>query len=639
MADLTGELIDGRYQLQKLIAAGGMASIYLAMDLRLDRLVAVKIMHPHLASDEEFVNRFIKEAKATAALNHPNVVSIQDQGWNEGGVPAVFIVMEYVDGSTLRDYLFERGALSVDDVLRYLIPVVSALAEAHAIGIIHRDIKPENILISKDGRVKIADFGLARGAQLGSTQTAESSVVLGSVSYLSPEQVQRGISDARSDIYSLGIVLFELLTGKKPYDGETPIQIAYKHVNEKVPSAKLFNPDLPDELDRLIARATDTNPDKRFKDARELLNELRTIQEAIDPRKRQLSLELDLPIAVSRPLKKSKTPRGEVRIGTQVIERMKNMTQPIKPAETTPTAEIRRRVSKRVKRNRVIALILVGVLAAGGWYQFLGPGSQIAIPSVVGLSVADAKSEIAGVGLLADVTQQDFSEDVDKGLVLTSIPGGGGHLPKGGTVHLVLSKGKERILIPTLAGMTQDAATAALINAGLKVGNISEAFSQTIAANLVVDGSPSAQTPVRRNSVVDLIISKGIEQIALPSYVGKTSDQAVNELTDAGFVVKTAYAYSETIPAGGVIRQEPTGVSTAPKGSNVMVVVSRGTQFVFIPNLFSLSESAARTSLESLQLKVTVKKIGSKKNMKVTGISPKVGTQVKRGTVVVITLS
>ena len=311
----------------------------------------------------------------------------------------------------------------------------------------------------------------------------------------------------------------------------------------------------------------------------------------------------------------------------------------LKPAETTPTAEIRRRVSKRVKRNRVIALILVGALAAGGWYQFLGPGSQIAIPSVVGLSVADAKSEIAGVGLLADVTQQDFSEDVDKGLVLTSIPGGGGHLPKGGTVHLVLSKGKERILIPTLAGMTQDAATAALINAGLKVGNISEAFSQTIAANLVVDGSPSAQTPVRRNSVVDLIISKGIEQIALPSYVGKTSDQAVNELTDAGFVVKTAYAYSETIPAGGVIRQEPTGVSTAPKGSNVMVVVSRGTQFVFIPNLFSLSESAARTSLESLQLKVTVKKIGSKKNMKVTGISPKVGTQVKRGTVVVITLS
>jgi serine/threonine-protein kinase len=644
VSDLTGELIDGRYQLQKLVAAGGMASIYLAMDLRLDRLVAVKIMHPHLASDEEFVARFIKEAKATASLNHPNVVSIQDQGWNEGGSPAVFIVMEYIDGSTLRDYIFERGALSIDETLRYITPIVSALSAAHAIGIIHRDIKPENILISKDGRVKIADFGLARGAQLGATMTVESSVVLGSVSYLSPEQVQRGISDARSDIYSLGIVLFEMLTGKKPYDGESPIQIAYKHVNERVPSVKSLKPDLPDSIDLLIAKATDPNPDKRFKDARELLNELRNIQEGIDPRKRQLSLELDLPIPPSRPQKRSKAPKGEIRIGTQVIERMKSMTQPLNASTTptaalSPTAEIRRRVSKRVKRNRIIALLLVATIGSGAWYQFLGPGSQIAIPSVVGLTVADAKAEIVQLGLTADVTQQDFSEDVEKGLVLTSIPGGGGHLPKGGVVHLVLSKGKERILIPTLSGLTQDAATAALINAGLKIGNISQAFDMKVAANLVVDGVPTAGTPVRRNSVVDLVISKGIEQIALTSYIGKTSDQATNELTDAGFVVKTAYAYSETIPAGGVIRQEPAGGPAVPKGSTVLVVISRGTQFVFIPNLFSLTEGAARASLESLQLKVTVKKIGTKKIKHVTGISPKVGTQVKRGTVVVLTLS
>jgi len=644
VSDLTGELIDGRYQLQKLVAAGGMASIYLAMDLRLDRLVAVKIMHPHLATDEDFVARFIKEAKATASLNHPNVVSIQDQGWNEGGSPAVFIVMEYIDGSTLRDYLFERGSLSVDEVLRYVTPVVSALGAAHAIGIIHRDIKPENILISKDGRVKIADFGLARGAQLGATMTVESSVVLGSVSYLSPEQVQRGISDARSDIYSLGIVLFELLTGKKPYDGETPIQIAYKHVNERVPSVKTLKPELPDAIDQLITKATDPNPDKRYKDARELLNELRTIQENIDPRKRQLSLELDLPLPPSRPMKQSRAPKGEVRIGTQVIERMKSMTQPINSSTTptaalSPTAEIRRRVSKRVKRNRAIALLLVAAVGAGAWYQFLGPGSQIAIPSVVGLTVADAKAEISHLGLTSDVTQQDFSEDVEKGLVLTSIPGGGGHLSKGGIVHLILSKGKERILIPTLSGLTQDAATAALINAGLKIGNITQAFDMKVSANLIVDGVPAAGTPVRRNSVVDLVVSKGIEQVELTSYIGKTSDQATNELTDAGFVVKTAYAYSESIPAGGVIRQEPAGGPAVPKGSTVLVVISRGTQMVFIPNLFSLTESAARASLESLQLKVTVKKIGSKKIKHVTGISPKVGTSVKRGTVVGLTLS
>lgn len=644
MSDLTGELIDGRYQLQKLVAAGGMASIYLAMDLRLDRLVAVKIMHPHLATDEDFVARFIKEAKATASLNHPNVVSIQDQGWNEGGSPAVFIVMEYIDGSTLRDYLFERGSLSVDEVLRYITPVVSALGAAHAIGIIHRDIKPENILISKDGRVKIADFGLARGAQLGATMTVESSVVLGSVSYLSPEQVQRGISDARSDIYSLGIVLFELLTGKKPFDGETPIQIAYKHVNERVPSVKSIKADIPDAIDNLIAKATDPNPDKRFKDARELLNELRTIQESIDPRKRQLSLELDLPIPTSRPLRKSKAPKGDIRIGTQAIERMKSMTQPISASTTptsqlSPTAEIRRRVSKRVKRNRIIALFLVGAIGAGAWYQFLGPGSQIAIPSVVGLTVVEAKAEITHLGLSTDVTQQDFSEDVAKGLVLTSIPGGGGHVAKNGIVHLVLSKGKERITVPHLAGLTQDAATAALINAGLKVGNITQVFDMNVAANLIIDGSPAAGSPVRRNSIVDLIVSKGIEQVALTSYIGKTADQATNELTDAGFVVKTAYAYSEIAPAGSVIRQDPAAAPAVPKGSTVLVVISRGSENVFIPNLFSLTESAARASLESLQLKASVKKIGTKKIKHVTGISPKVGTSVKRGTLVVITLS
>jgi serine/threonine-protein kinase len=236
VADLTGELIDNRYLLQRNLASGGMASIYAALDTRLDRQVAVKIMHPHLANDEAFVSRFIKEAKATAALSHPNIVSIQDQGWNQGGVPAVFIVMELVEGSTLRDLINEQAPLSIENFFRYLNPVVSALAAAHQIGIVHRDIKPENILIAQDGRVKVADFGLAVGAVIGQTLTAESSVVLGSVSYLSPEQVQRGVADARSDIYALGIVVFEMLTGKKPYDGQTPIQIAYKHVNERIPN-------------------------------------------------------------------------------------------------------------------------------------------------------------------------------------------------------------------------------------------------------------------------------------------------------------------------------------------------------------------------------------------------------------------
>ena len=302
MSDLTGELIDNRYLLQRRLAAGGMATIYAGIDTRLDRPVAVKIMHAHLANDEAFVSRFIKEAKATAALSHPNIVSIQDQGWNEGGPPAVFLVMELVEGTTLRDFLNENGALNAEQTIQIINPVLSALAAAHKIGIIHRDIKPENILISKDGRIKVADFGLARNTSMAQTMTAESSVVLGSVSYLSPEQVQRGVADARSDIYAIGIVLFEMLIGKKPYDGETPIQIAYRHVNDRIPKINQINSNIPDVIADLVFDATAPNPDHRPKDAEELLNKVRDIQAKLDPKRRQLSLELDLPPVAPKKL-------------------------------------------------------------------------------------------------------------------------------------------------------------------------------------------------------------------------------------------------------------------------------------------------------------------------------------------------
>nr|MSZ44777.1 protein kinase [Actinomycetota bacterium] len=311
MSDLTGEIIDNRYQLQKVVASGGMATIYYALDLRLDRSVAVKIMHPHLANDEDFVARFIREAKAAAALAHPNIVAIQDQGWNQSGVPAVFIVMEYIEGFTLRDVIADQGALGVTESLRYFAPIAAAMAAAHKHGILHRDIKPENVLISKDGRVKIADFGLAKGAELGSTLTAESSVILGSVSYLSPEQVQRGVSDMRSDVYALGIVLFEMLTGKKPYDGESPIQIAYMHVNQNIPAPSTLISEIPAELDEIVLKATSNNPDKRFKDAGAMQERVLALLSKIDPNRRQMSLELDIPIPKAKVAKKK---RGKLEL-------------------------------------------------------------------------------------------------------------------------------------------------------------------------------------------------------------------------------------------------------------------------------------------------------------------------------------
>ena len=632
MADLTGELIDGRYQLQKLLAAGGMASIYAALDTRLDRNVAVKIMHSHLANDEDFVNRFIREAKATASLSHPNIVAIQDQGWNEGGSPAVFIVMELIDGFTLRELIAERGALSPLEALRYLSPVVSALAAAHKAGIIHRDIKPENILISTDGRVKIADFGLARGGDIGSTMTAESSVILGSVSYLSPEQVQRGISDTRSDIYSLGILFFELLTGERPFAADSPIQIAYKHVNERVPAPSTIKSTIPAAVDRIVTKATDPNPDKRYRDAAELQLALQSLAQELDPTKRQLSLELDIPVnAAEKAAKMAKKARKNREKTVASVAKEKT--------STTAQLKRKRKLSRRVKRNRAIAVLLLLGALFFTWYKFAGPGSQVGIPSVAGMSQKDAAVALAPLKITVKVSAQEFSEDVPKGAVISSDPAGGGHVAPGGIVSLTISKGPERITIPILAGMTPDAATAALTQAGLKVGTSTERFDPSVAAGLISDSDPTVGTEVRRNSLVNLFVSKGAQQVSANSYVGVTSDQALNELNAAGFTVKSTYGYSETIPAGSVISQTPDGSTPLAKGSTVTLVISKGPSMIYVPNLFSLTASQATQTLENMGLKVKIHKIGSAKVKKVTHVLPAVGTKVPVGSTITITVS
>jgi serine/threonine-protein kinase len=630
VSDLSGELIDGRYQLISQIAQGGMASIYSALDTRLDRKVAVKIMHPHLAQDEAFVNRFIREAKAAAALTHPNAVSVQDQGWNTNGVPAVFIVMEMVEGSTLREYLDESGKFGVAQTLQYLTAILGALAAAHKLGIIHRDIKPENILISNDGRIKIADFGLAHGALIGSTLTAESSVVLGSVSYLSPEQVQRGISDARSDVYSTGILAYELLVGEKPFSGDSPIQIAYMHVNNRVPRVSQSRSDIPKELDDLIYAATSSNPDERPRDAAVFLSGIQDIARSIDPKRNQLSLELDIPMQKisekSSKMKKKKLKPEPVR---EITEE--------KPKREM-TAGTKRRISKRVRRNRIIAAMLAVALGIGSWYALIGPGSRIVVPSVVGASIEEANAALAPLGLTSEVIERRFDEDIASGKILASDPSGGDKVDAGGRVNLVVSKGQERYVIPVLTGLTPAAALKVLTSQPLKSAGISEAFNTTIPKGLVISSNPSNGQKVKRDTPVSILVSKGIEEIALTTYVGQSADQAQNELTEAGFNVESSFAYSESVAAGAVVSQAPSGVLSAPKGSTITLVVSRGSKFVFIPNVYSIETNKAMATLKDLGLKVKVRSIGKKTIKYVTNVSPKIGAKVLRGTVVTITV-
>lgn len=632
MSDLTGELIDGRYQLTRQVANGGMASIYEAIDTRLDRKVAVKIMHPHLAQDEAFVNRFIREAKAAAALSHPNIVAVQDQGWNQNGVPAVFIVMELIEGHTLRDYLNERGRFEIKDAINYLTPILSALSAAHDLGIVHRDIKPENILISKEGRIKIADFGLARGELIGSTMTIESSVVLGSVSYLSPEQVQRGVADSRSDVYAVGIVAFEMLTGEKPFLGDSPIQIAYMHVNQEIPSLRSKRKEVPQALDDLIMKATNRDPDQRPRNAGEFLKSLESIQNEIDPKSNQMKLALDLPVEPIKEKPRVKPKKEFIEEKEETIE-VTESTQEIRAVK-----EKRKRSSKRVRRNRKVALILAIAVGFGGWYTLIGPGSRVVVPSIVGGTYDDAVSTLSPLGLTTVILEKRFDEDIAKGAIIESDPPGGGRVDAGGEVKLIISKGPERYIIPSLKGLTPEAAQAAIKKLPLVVGTSTEVFNKDIPKGFVISTDPVSGTQVKRDSKISLVISKGVETVALASYTGKSGEQALNELTDLGFNVDSTYAFDEKILSGAVISQTPNGVDVAPKGSTVALVISKGSQYVFIPNVFSIDQVKAAKVLADLELKVVVKKLGSKKTKKVTNIVPKVGSKVKRGSTVTITV-
>ena len=631
MSDLTGELIDGRYQLLRQAANGGMATIYEALDTRLDRKVAVKIMHAHLAQDEAFVSRFIREAKAAAALTHPNIVAVQDQGWNQSGVPAVFLVMELIEGHTLREYLSERGRFEVKDAINYMTPILSALSAAHDLGIVHRDIKPENILISKDGRIKIADFGLARGELIGTTMTAESSVVLGSVSYLSPEQVQRGIADSRSDVYAAGIVAYEMLTGEKPFSGDSPIQIAYKHVNEAIPRLRSKRKDIPQGLDELIASATAKNPDDRPRAAGEFLARLQTIQIELDPKKNQMDLGLDLPV---EPIREKARKKSKVEPIKEKTLDVKETTREIKRKE-----EKKKRASKRVRRNRKVALILAVSLGIGGWWTLVGPGSRVVVPSTVGGSYEEAVGSFTPLGLTAVILEKRFDEEIAKGKIIESVPPGGGKVDAGGSVELIISKGPERYTIPTITGLTPEAAQVTITKLPLIVGTVTEVYNSEIPKGFVISTSPTSGSSVKRDTPVNLIVSKGIEQVALASYVGKSGEQALNELTEAGFDVESGYAFSETTPELAVVSQNPAGGATANKGSKVSILISKGPRYTFIPKtIITMEANAGKAVLESLGLKVKVISIGNAKKKVIKKVSPAVNTKVLRGSLVTITV-
>jgi serine/threonine-protein kinase len=461
--------------------------------------------------------------------------------------------------------------------------------------------------------------------------TAESSVILGSVSYLSPEQVQRGIADSRSDVYAAGIVAYEMLTGEKPFNGDTPIQIAYMHVNVEIPRLRSKRKEIPQGLDDLIASATAKNPDDRPRTATQFLERLQQIQIEIDPKKNQLDLGLDLPVEPIREKARKKA----------VAEPSKEETAPVKEntREVKRQEEKKKRASKRVRRNRKVALVLAIALGVGGWWTLVGPGSRVVVPSTVGGTFNEAVSSFTPLGLTAVVLENRYDEEIPKGKIIESVPAGGGKVDAGGSVKLIISKGPERYTVPMLTGLTPEAAQVAITKSPLVIGTISEEFNSEIPKGFVINSSPATGSSVKRDSKINLVVSKGIEQVALPIYVGKSGEQALNELTQAGFNVEVGYAFSETTPELAVISQKPAGGATANKGGKVSILISKGPRYTFIPKtIITMEANAGKAMLESLGLKVKVVSIGNAKKKVVKKVSPAVNTKVLRGSLVTITV-
>ncbi|MBZ5733328.1 Stk1 family PASTA domain-containing Ser/Thr kinase [Nocardioides sp. TRM66260-LWL] len=661
---LTGRLLDGRYRVGRRIARGGMAGVYEAVDVRLDRLVAVKIMHAGLGDDAQFAARFVREARAAARLTHPHVVSVYDQGADDG---TVFLAMELVPGHTLRDVISQRAPMPPAQALALLEPVVSALAAAHRAGLMHRDVKPENVLISEDGQVKVADFGLAKAIS-AETQHTATGVLIGTVSYVAPELVVDGSGDARADVYAVGVILHELLTGQKPHQGESPIQVAYKHVHEDVPPPSRLVPGLPAYVDALVARATARDVTQRPSDAGVLLRHLHRVQQALregvdDPGLTQdltplvaalggteeivgveeirdrLHEPQTMPLATRPPARAEGLSASDVEHTT-----VAPLAPPYAPVPTPagPAASAGGAAPRRRRRRGPLLLVLAVVLAlavAGGAYWF-GYARYASLPSVLDLTQAQATARLEAAGYRVQTGAAVYSDDVARGHVVSTDPDPGSRVLDGATVTLVISRGVEQYPVPDLAGRTRDDAEQALRDTRLEVGLVTGRYSETVPQGQVISSDPKAGTELRRGVSVDLVVSKGRQPIRVGSWVGKPADDAQRALEARGLRVdRGQQQFSDTVPAGSVISQSPRG-GTLFRGDTVTLVVSRGPELVKVPGgLIGSGVDAARSALEAQGFKVKVARSGAYIGLQyVLRTSPGSGDQVPKGSTITLFL-
>jgi serine/threonine-protein kinase len=649
-----GRVLAGRYALLRRIADGGMATVYLARDERLDRPVAVKVLRRDLSADDTFVTRFRREATLTANLSHQHIVAVHDFVESDG---EMFLVMEYVEGTTLRDLVSTMGALPVREAVRIFTGILLALDQAHQSGLVHRDVKPENVLLREDGTIKVTDFGLAR-AVTSATRTSTTGVLLGTVSYLAPEQLDGDRADARSDVYAAGLLLYELLTGAKAFQGENPMHVAYQHVHGSVPVPSDRVSTVPLELDRVVARATARDPDQRPADAGELLD-------LLDRSLLQLSdAELDASptlradpsgtaarttvIATASPTTRERIPARQ-RTGATVPVTgpgtdVSGSSPSPAPAADHPDADQPGHPDATARPGRrwpkvVAVLLLLAAGAAGGWYWYdsQGPGSIRRVPALVTLTKADAEHALATVELRPQEATA-YSEDVPKDAVISADPVAGTEVHKHTAVTLTISMGQERYAVPTLVNAARADLDGLLGERHLRLGTVTEAFSETVPAAVVVSQDPAPGTSVKRDTPVNVVVSKGREPLPVPNLAGKNADEATKTLEAAGFKVARADPVnSDTVPSGAVVSQNPSQ-GTLLRGDTVTLVVSKGPVLVAVPDVVGKQRQDARRILEAAGFKVVVTNVLGGFFNTVRASDPPAGASVPKGSTVTLTV-
>ncbi|WP_329574068.1 Stk1 family PASTA domain-containing Ser/Thr kinase [Streptomyces sp. NBC_01361] len=595
---LVGQVLDGRYRVDARIAVGGMATVYRAVDTRLDRVLALKVMHPALAADVSFVERFIREAKSVARLSHPNVVGVFDQGADG---QYVYLAMEYVAGCTLRDVLRDRGALRPRAALDILEPVLAALGAAHRAGFVHRDMKPENVLIGDDGRVKVADFGLVRAVD---TVTNTTGAVLGTVSYLAPEQIESGTADPRVDVYACGVVLYEMLTGAKPHSGDSPAQVLYQHLNEDVPPPSASVPGLPAELDELVASATARMPDLRPYDAVALLAQVRGARAALT------DAQLDAVPPAARP-----EDRDISDDRTSVIPRAlrtRGIQLPLPADDQDPQAELnrtsrfetpppppapsRRRRPRRGVLAAVAAVLLALGLGAGVWY--INSGQFTKVPPLLAKTQTQAKERLGDAGLDLGHVKRAYSDTVKRGTVITSDPRAGARIRDNGAVDLTVSLGPETVQVPDLEGTPLARAERRLKDAGLEPGMVTRDFDEDVPKGSVIATDPASGTTRKAGSAVALRVSRG-GAVDVPDVTGEAEEDAIADLQDAGLKAEIATErVNSDVDKGSVAQQSPVEGKQLGEGDTVTLKISKGPVMIEVPDVVGMSVDDATQKLK-----------------------------------------